>query len=101
MAILVDYTTQSGIPLTQVYLSINKIIWEYSNSLEIKFNFDIKLNSNSTISIEDNSYSFMYDLTSSDNVLIQCYNYLKSLNKFSNVMEYVEPEIVLNDFLIE
>ena len=89
MALLLDYTTQSGIPLTQAYLKINSIKWEENTELEVRFDFGIFINEEHVIPVESNSYSFIYDLVSTDNVLTQCYNYLKTLERFTNISDYI------------
>ena len=85
MVILADYTTLAGICLTQACLKIRRVAWNDNNSQEVIFDFDVLLLPESVVPIESNSYSFIYDLESSDNALIQSYGYLVSLERFSNV----------------
>jgi len=89
MSLKLDYTTQSGIYLTQAYLKINSIRWEDNTELEVRFDFGIFMDKEHMTPVESNSYSFIYDLVSTDNVLTQCYSYLKTLERFTNISDCI------------
>lgn len=94
MTLLVDYTTNSGIELIQAYLEITNISWDKKDGLEVKFKFNIykdkdAFDSNYQSVLSD-QYSFIYSTTSGIDIVTQCYTYLKSLDRFSNIIDMLD-----------
>jgi hypothetical protein len=94
MTLLLDYTTSSGISLVQAYVEIYNISWDKRDGLEVKFKFNIYKDKESFDlsfeSIVSDQYSFIYNMTSGIDIVTQCYTYMKSLDRFTNIVDLLD-----------
>lgn len=94
MTLLLDYTTESGINLIQSYLEIDSINWDKTNGLEVKFKFKIYKDKTSfdlgLKEVWSDQYSFIYNMVSGIDIITQCYSYLKTLERFTNIVDLLD-----------
>ena len=97
MALTLDISTTSGLTISGAYLKVsdNLNINKNISSRIVHFNIDAFKDSDARTGgksqIQDvglqTNYSFIYDITSTDNIIVQAYTYLKSLNTFKNALD--------------
>ena len=80
-----SYLTKQGIQLDNALVVIDKV---QGTLEETSFHFfifrDVQAFNDKLEPLEDLNYSFITDLNSQFNALVQCYNFLKTLDKFKD-----------------
>ena len=86
MAIKQDYDFK-GIIVPMAYHRIHHAnIIKVDGGYFLTFGIDISVDS-TTLAIQSLDFACVYDTQSSNNTLVQCYNYLKSLDQFINAVD--------------
>ena len=87
MALQLEYTTKHGFICENAYLKINYLSGLKDYSISVVIYKDAEARHSDKEIIGQAVYSFSYNLNTLDNLLKQAYDYLKTLEEFSNSVD--------------
>lgn len=82
-----NFETKFGIICPNAYAKINYISGNNTFNFSLVIYTDEESRKNNKEIVDQKTYNFKFNLNSKDNIYIQAYNFLKSLDDFKNAMD--------------